>query len=84
MVSQPREIGVAAASSFFFYTPRRPGWALAEVATQWLSVLAFGVFQAPVRRLAAFCLAPYLVWVTFAAYLNCRVVKLNAPFGRAS
>lgn len=67
--------------SFFFFTLRRPDWALAEVATLWLSVLALIVFLAPIRRLAAVFLAPYFLWVVFAAYLNYRVVMLNAPFG---
>jgi tryptophan-rich sensory protein len=67
--------------SFFFFTLRRPDWALAEVATLWISVLALMAFLWPIRRLAALCLAPYLAWVAFAAYLNFRVVVLNAPFG---
>jgi tryptophan-rich sensory protein len=70
--------------SFFFFTLKRPAFALAEVATLWLSVLALIVFLWPVRRAAALCLAPYLAWVAFAAYLNYRVVVLNAPFGGAS
>ena len=30
--------------------------------------------------MAAWLLAPYLAWVTFAAALNYAVVQLNAPF----
>lgn len=67
--------------SFFFFTLRRPDFALAEVFTLWLSVLAMIAFLWPIRRRAALCLAPYLLWVTFAAYLNYEVVMLNAPFG---
>ncbi len=70
--------------SFFFFTLRRPDWALAEVATLWLSVLALIVLLWPLRRLAALCLLPYLLWVSFAAYLNYRVVVLNPPFGASS
>lgn len=65
--------------SFFFFTLKRPDLALAEVATLWISVLALIVFLWPLRRAAALCLAPYLAWVAFAAYLNFRVVELNAP-----
>ena len=67
--------------SFFFFTLRRPDWALAEVATLWVSVLALITALWPLRREAALCLSPYLVWVGFAAYLNYRVVALNVPFG---
>ena len=37
-----------------------------------------------VRRyssLAVWLLLPYLLWVTFAAYLNLTIVRLNRPFG---
>ena len=32
-------------------------------------------------RLAAWLIAPYLAWVSFAAYLNYTIVQLNQPFG---
>lgn len=70
--------------SFFFFRLQRPDLALAEVATLWLSVLALIVLLLPIRRLAALCLVPYLLWVTLAAYLNYRVVALNPPFGAPS
>lgn len=69
--------------SFFFFTVKRPDWAFAEVATLWVSVLALVLALWPHRREAAYCLTPYLVWVGYAAYLNYRVVVLNAPFGGA-
>lgn len=70
--------------SFFFFAAKRPDLALAEVATLWLSVLSLMAFLWPLRHLAAALLAPYLAWVAFAAYLNCRVVMLNGPFGGAT
>jgi TspO/MBR family len=38
--------------------------------------------SAEISSLAAWLLAPYLAWVTFAGWLNWRVVQLNKPFGR--
>jgi len=70
--------------SAIFFTLQRPDWALAEVVTLWLSILALVVFLAPRSRRAAVLLAPYLLWVAFAAVLNLRVVQLNAPFEAAS
>lgn len=67
--------------SGFFFGARRPDWALAEVFTLWLSVLALIVFLAPRSRVGAALLAPYLLWVSFAAYLNYEVVARNGPFG---
>ncbi len=66
--------------SVCFFTLRRPDWALAEVFTLWVSVLALILFFLPRSRRAATLLVPYLVWVAFAAYLNFRVVVLNGPF----
>ena len=67
--------------SALFFTARRPDWALAEVLTLWLSVLAIVVFLWPRERVAAFVLAPYLVWVAYAGVINLGVVQLNGPFG---
>ena len=67
--------------SALFFTFQRPDWALAEVATLWLSVLALIVFFLRFSKLAALVLIPYLAWVAFAAYLNLAVVRLNGPFG---
>jgi translocator protein len=80
-------IGLFAANGFFnvlwsmlFFTVRRPDWALLEVPLLWLSVLiGVGLFWRSART-ASYYLLPYLVWVSFAAYLNWTVVRLNAPF----
>ncbi len=64
-----------------FFTLRRPDWALAEVATLWISVLVLIVFLARFSRPASMLMWPYLAWVSFAAWLNYKVVALNAPFG---
>lgn len=67
--------------SGIFFTLRRPDWALAEVAMLWLSVaMLIGLF-ARFSRYGALLLAPYLVWVSYAAWLNYKVVVLNGPFG---
>ena len=66
--------------SAMFFTARRPDLALAEVITLWVSVLALVVFLTPRSRKAGALLVPYLAWVSFAAYLNQRVVALNGPF----
>ncbi len=66
--------------SAVFFTVQRPDWALAEVFTLGLSVLALIVFLMPRSRLAGTLLVPYLAWVSFAGYLNYQVVVLNGPF----
>jgi tryptophan-rich sensory protein len=39
------------------------------------------VFLARFSRPASMLMWPYLAWVSFAAWLNYKVVALNAPFG---
>ena len=63
-----------------FFKFKRPDWALIEVPLLWLSVLAPMVLVAPFAPLASWLLLPYLLWVTFAAYLNLTIVRLNGPF----
>jgi len=64
-----------------FFLLHRPDWALAEVVALWLSILALIVVLLPQSRPAGWLLAPYLLWVSFAAALNYAVVRLNYPFG---
>jgi tryptophan-rich sensory protein len=65
-----------------FFNLRRPDWALIEVPFLWLSILALMVGLARYSALASALLTPYLLWVSFAAFLNLTIVRLNAPFGR--
>jgi tryptophan-rich sensory protein len=67
-----------------FFNMRRPDWALLEVPFLWLSVLALMVGLARYSVLASLLLAPYLLWVGFAAFLNLVIVRMNAPFGATS
>ncbi len=67
--------------SGIFFTLRRPDWALAEVAMLWMSVAMLIALLARFSRTAALVLLPYLIWVSYAAWLNYKVVVLNGPFG---
>ena len=66
--------------SAFFFRVQRPDWALIEVAFLWLSILLLILYLATWSRQSAWLLAPYLLWVTFAAALTAAVARLNAPF----
>lgn len=67
--------------SLLFFRLQRPDWALIEVLALWLSVLALILFAWRRSMTAAALLVPYLLWVTFAGYLNMTIVRLNGPFG---
>ena len=60
-----------------FFNLQRPDWALVEIPFLWLSILALIVGLAPLSALAAWLLLPYLLWVTFAGFLNLTIVRLN-------
>lgn len=63
-----------------FFKLHRPDWALIEVVFLWASILALVICLVPISGLASWLLAPYLGWVTFAAWLNLTIVRLNGPF----
>jgi tryptophan-rich sensory protein len=63
-----------------FFKLKRPDWAFIEILPFWLSILAQMLIVAPHAPRAAWLLLPYIVWVSFAAGLNWRIVRLNGPF----
>ena len=66
--------------SLLFFAWRRPDWALIEVAFLWLSILLPIIMFWRLAKPASLYLVPYLLWVSFAAFLNLTVVRLNGPF----
>lgn len=66
--------------SFLFFRLHRPDWAFLEVFALLASILALIVFLWPRTKLGALLLAPYVVWVCFAAALNWAIIALNGPF----
>ena len=69
-----------AAWSAVFFGMRRLDWAFGELVMLWLSIAATITAFAPVSEAAAWLLAPYLAWVTFAGALNLSVWRLNRRF----
>lgn len=67
-----------------FFRLRRPDWALIEVVFLWASLVALVALLWPISPFASMLIWPYLAWVSFAAWLNLTIVRLNAPFDRAS
>lgn len=63
--------------SLIFFGQHRIGAALLEIAVLWLVILATIVAFWVVRPAAGALLLPYLGWVSFAAYLNAGIWRLN-------
>jgi translocator protein len=64
-----------------FFNFRRPDWALAEISFLWLSIIGLMFGLAPLSLTCVWLLLPYALWVTFAAFLNLTIVRMNRPFG---
>lgn len=67
--------------SLLFFRLKRPDWALDEVGFLWLSIVLLIVLLGRVSRRAAWLMAPYLLWVSFASYLNLTIVRMNGSLG---
>lgn len=60
-----------------FFGLESPGWALLEIFVLWWSILVTIMAFRRVSRTAAWLLVPYILWVSFAAYLNYSIWALN-------
>lgn len=63
--------------SWLFFGWHLGGLAFADILVLLALIVATVIAFARIRRLAAWLLAPYLAWVTFAALLNYFVWQLN-------
>ncbi|MEQ8666656.1 MAG: TspO/MBR family protein [Rhodospirillales bacterium] len=63
--------------SLLFFGARAPGWAMIELAVLWLAIALTTVLFWGIERFAGLLLVPYLLWVTFAGYLNASIFLLN-------
>lgn len=63
--------------SAIFFGLKRRGLALFEMSLLWLSILALIVLFYPISPLAAYLLVPYILWVSFAFFLNFTMFRLN-------
>ncbi|MEM9782837.1 MAG: TspO/MBR family protein [Pseudomonadota bacterium] len=63
--------------SGIFFGLRRMDWGFYELVALWLSIVATMAVFAPHSTTAVWLLVPYLVWVSFAGYLNLIMLRLN-------
>lgn len=63
--------------SIIFFGLQNPGAALIEIVVLWFSIVGAMILFARVSPAAAWLLAPYLAWVSFASYLNYMIWTLN-------
>lgn len=63
--------------SWIFFGFHRTGLALIDILLLWAAIAATLLSFWRIRRTAAVLLIPYLLWVTFAVYLNASLWRLN-------
>jgi tryptophan-rich sensory protein len=63
--------------SLLFFAAHSPLMGMIEIVPQLLLIVATIIAFWPIDRLAASCLVPLAVWVSFAAALNVEVWRLN-------
>lgn len=63
--------------SIIFFGTHNPGGALVEIIFLWLAILATIIAFAKISKPAAWLLLPYILWVSFAVYLNFAIWSLN-------
>ncbi|MBI4250411.1 tryptophan-rich sensory protein [Candidatus Uhrbacteria bacterium] len=71
------QLTLNAAWSILFFGLRNPGFAFADITVLWLLIAATIVAFYRISRPAAYLLVPYILWVSFAAYLNYAIWILN-------
>ena len=71
------QLALNVAWSGIFFGSRMPGVAFAEIVVLWLAI-AFNIFVFYLLLpVSALLLVPYLLWVSYAAYLNLGIWRLN-------
>jgi tryptophan-rich sensory protein len=63
--------------SILFFGLHSPILALIEIVFMWLSILWTMIAFYKISKLATWLLLPYILWVSFASYLNFSVWWLN-------
>ena len=63
--------------SLIFFNAQAYGFALVWLLLLWVLIIAMILLFRPVDKLASLLQIPYLLWVTFAAYLNYGVWRLS-------
>jgi tryptophan-rich sensory protein len=64
--------------SFVFFGMQQIGWALVEIIILWFAIVwCIQIFYTQ-QKIAAWLMIPYLLWVSFALFLNFTLWQLNS------
>ncbi|MFA6432132.1 MAG: TspO/MBR family protein [Candidatus Margulisiibacteriota bacterium] len=63
--------------SILFFGMQRPLYSFIEIIFLWLAILATIISFSKISKPAAWLLVPYILWVSFASYLNLTIYLVN-------
>ncbi len=63
--------------SFLFFGIQRLDLAFANIILLWISILVMIIIFYRLSKISGYLLFPYIIWVTFAGYLNYAIWMLN-------
>lgn len=63
--------------SIIFFGWQNPAWALVNIILLWLAIVWTIIVFRRISKPAACLLLPYILWVSFAAYLNYSIWMIN-------
>ncbi len=63
--------------SIIFFGLKNPGLAFAEIVVLWVMIVWMTLAFYKISKTAGYLLLPYLLWVSFAGYLNYSIWLLN-------
>ena len=63
--------------SIIFFGMHNPRWAFFDIILLWVAIVGTIAVFSKVSKSAAWLLVPYILWVSFAGYLNYSVWQLN-------
>ena len=66
-----------AAWSIIFFGLHSPFWAFMDIIAMWLAIVWTMMLFYRISKPAMWLLLPYILWVSFAAYLNYSILMLN-------
>ena len=64
--------------TFIFFGLKSPLYAFIEIIVLWISIVLTIIFFFKLSRSAGILLIPYILWVSFAAFLNFLLWRLNS------
>jgi benzodiazapine receptor len=71
------QLALNLAWSFIFFGAKSPSFASIEIVALWIAIFTTLLTFSRIDRVATWLMCPYLLWVSFAIYLNVSIYLMN-------